>query len=81
MMLERLAIYTAVGLVLTTLGLHTTDELFWCMVALLWIAEFLARREGYEDATETAQAIWSASKAALEEAQQLNAQYENKDKQ
>jgi hypothetical protein len=77
MILERLAIYTVVGLVLNTLGLHTTDDMFWCMMALLWIAEHVARREGYDEATELAQTVWSTAKDMLDQAKQIQSLKDN----
>ena len=72
MILERLALYGTLGLVLDAQGTHWTDPLYWCVLALVWTAEHMAHAEGYSNATDLAQAVWQASKAALEEAQRLN---------
>jgi hypothetical protein len=72
MILERLAVYCALSLVLVAQGTHWTDPLYWCVLALVWVAEHLARAEGYTEATDLAHAVWQASKTALREAERLN---------
>jgi hypothetical protein len=47
-MLQRIALYTALGLVLSALGADFTHWGFWCVVGLFWASETLTRREGYE---------------------------------
>ncbi len=47
-MLQRLALYTALGLTLSALEADFTHWAFWCVVGLLWASEVLTRREGYE---------------------------------
>jgi hypothetical protein len=47
-MLQRIALYTALGLVLSALGADFTHWGFWCILALFWAAETITRREGYE---------------------------------
>ena len=72
MILERLALYCTLGLVLNAQGTHWQDPLYWCVLALVWVAEHLARAEGYSDATDLAHSVWQASKTALREAERLN---------
>ena len=48
MILQRIALYTALGLTLSALGADFTHWGFWCTVALFWASETLSRREGYE---------------------------------
>jgi hypothetical protein len=47
-MIQRIALYTALGLVLSALGADFTHWGFWCVVGLFWASETLTRREGYE---------------------------------
>ena len=47
-MLQRLALYTALGLTLSALEADFTHWAFWCVVGLFWASEVLTRREGYE---------------------------------
>ena len=47
-MLQRLALYTALGLTLSALESDFTHWAFWCVVGLFWASETLTRREGYE---------------------------------
>jgi hypothetical protein len=48
MILQRIALYTALGLVLSALGAGFNTWGFWCILALFWAAETMTRREGYE---------------------------------
>ena len=47
-MLQRLALYTALGLTLSALEADVTHWAFWCVVGLFWASGVLTRREGYE---------------------------------
>ncbi len=44
-MLQRLALYTTLGLVLDAVELTLTDWGFWCILALFIASEWLTRRE------------------------------------
>lgn len=43
---ERLALWAVLGTVLSVLGQTITEWGFWCVIALFWTAEYLARQEG-----------------------------------
>jgi hypothetical protein len=47
-MLQRIALYTVLGLVLNAVGAEFNTWGFWCILALFWGSEVLTRREGYE---------------------------------
>ena len=47
-MLQRIALYTVLGLVLNAVGADWNTWGFWCILALFWASEVLTRREGYE---------------------------------
>lgn len=47
-MLQRIALYTALGLTLSALEADYTHWAFWCVVGLFWASEVLSRRQGYE---------------------------------
>ena len=47
-MIQRIALYTALGLTLSALEADFTHWAFWCVVGLFWASEVLTRREGYE---------------------------------
>jgi hypothetical protein len=47
-MIQRIALYTVLGLVLNAVGADYTHWGFWCILALFWAAETITRREGYE---------------------------------
>ena len=44
--MTRLAVYVALALLMTVIGLQWNQAEFWCMVGLFWAAEFLNRQEG-----------------------------------
>lgn len=44
-MLQRIMLYLALGLVLTTLNASILTWQFWAVLALFWAAEMLTRRE------------------------------------
>jgi len=47
-MIQRIALYTVLGLVLNAVGAGFNTWGFWCILALFWAAETMTRREGYE---------------------------------
>jgi hypothetical protein len=47
-MLQRIALYTALGLTLSAVEADFTHWAFWCVIALFWASETLTRREGFE---------------------------------
>jgi hypothetical protein len=47
-MIQRIALYTVLGLVLSAVGAGFNTWGFWCILALFWASETITRREGYE---------------------------------
>lgn len=47
-MLTRLALYTALGLVLSAMGATLDTWQFWSVVGLFWASEHLTRQELWE---------------------------------
>jgi hypothetical protein len=47
--MTRLAVYVALALLMTVIGLQWNQVEFWCMVGLFWAAEFLNRQEGRQE--------------------------------
>lgn len=47
-MLQRLALYTTLGLLLSTMEFSVATWQFWSVVALFWASESLTRRETTE---------------------------------
>jgi hypothetical protein len=48
-MLTRIALYVTLGTVLSALGHSINDTGFWCMVALFFACDVLARKEGQDN--------------------------------
>jgi hypothetical protein len=47
-MLQRLALYVTLGLVLSALGQSWDTWGFWCVLGLFWASEHVTRREARE---------------------------------
>ena len=46
--LQRIAIYGALGLVLNTVDIQWDNPVFWCMITLFWLSNYLERQNSYE---------------------------------
>ncbi len=47
-LLQRIALYTTLGLVLNAVGAEFNTWAFWSILALFWASEALTRQEGFE---------------------------------
>jgi thiamine transporter ThiT len=47
-MIERIAVYAALALVLSAVNAHWDTWQFWCILALMWASDVLAGRQGFE---------------------------------
>ena len=47
---QRIAIYFALGMVLTTVEVTVFVWQFWCILALFWVVEFMVRKGTEEQA-------------------------------
>jgi hypothetical protein len=47
-MIQRIALYTTLGLVLNAVGVLFDTWGFWCILALYWCSEAITRREGFD---------------------------------
>jgi hypothetical protein len=61
-MLTRLALYTALGLVLSALGATLDTWQFWSVVALFWASEHVTRIEVIEQIAEEVAALQQKNK-------------------
>jgi hypothetical protein len=73
-MIQRLALYATLGLLLTNLGYTGYSEVFWCMLGLMWCAEHLARVDGYDSAMAEADRLVLYAQQLLDRAEQLSKQ-------
>ena len=78
-MIQRLALYATLGLLLTTLGYTGYSEVFWCMLGLMWCAEHLARVDGYDSAVAEADRLVLYAQQLLDRAEQLTKQQEQQE--
>ena len=46
--LQRIAIYGALGLVLNTVDIQWDNPVFWCMITLFWLSNYLERKDAFE---------------------------------
>ena len=68
MIVERLVLVTALALLLDALGLGYKTTEYWAILLALLAYGWLSYREGYEDATDLAEATWTKSKELMEQA-------------
>ena len=47
-MIQRLFLYSTLGVLANALGQTWDSWGFWCILGLFWAADVMARREGYE---------------------------------
>jgi hypothetical protein len=59
-MIERLAVWSALGITLVALGHDITEAGFWCVTGLFWAATYLARQEGEQ------QGVWLTANLDME---------------
>lgn len=55
-MIERIALYTTLGLLINSFGVETWGGSYWCLLALFWAADILGREQGQIAAAEEYQA-------------------------
>lgn len=48
-MITRIVLYATLGTLCSALGHGIDDPGFWCILALFWAGDMLARRSGMED--------------------------------
>ena len=80
-MIQRLALYATLGLLLTALGYTASTEVFWAMLGLMWCAEHLARTEGYDTAMAEANRLVQYAEQLVQRAEQITKQQEQQSKQ
>jgi hypothetical protein len=56
-MIQRIALYATLGMVLDAAALTITDLLFWCILALFLASEWMTRRELIEQLNQELQAM------------------------
>ena len=78
-MIQRLALYATLGLLLTALGYTGSSEVFWSMLGLMWCAEHLARTEGYDSAMAEANRLVQYAEQLVQRAEQLTKQQEQQE--
>ena len=76
-MITKVVLLTALGLVLSALDIEAWASWSICGCFLAW--GWHMRAEGYDDATETAQAVWQAAQRAVEEVRAHNNKQQQQD--
>ena len=75
-MLQRLALYATLGLVLDAVDQSIDQPGFWCILALFVASEWLTRREVLEQVERELRALHERELRALHERQQKQKQEE-----
>ena len=70
-MIQRIVLYATLGVLLDAMGVDVITAAFWCVVALFWAVEHIARAEGFDDAMELSQAVLHKANDMLQEAKQI----------
>lgn len=73
-MLQRIALYAVLGMVLDAAQISIQHWAFWCILALFLASEWMTRRETLERVQEYVQAVKQQIEAVHEAAKQLAAQ-------
>jgi hypothetical protein len=73
-MITDVVLFSALGFLLSALQVETLSAEWWCILGLFLAYGWHRRADGYQDATDTAQAVWQAAHKALEEAKALKQQ-------
>ena len=68
MFLQQIALYACVGFIMEATGQGWDTPLYWCMLAVLMVSNYLARREGFHEGIETANDVLVMSNRILDEA-------------
>jgi hypothetical protein len=67
-MIERLAVWLVLGMVLYAQGLGFGDWGYWCVLALTYTAEYLARQQGEQAG------VWMAANLPIEDLKEIQAE-------
>ena len=78
-MIQRLALYATLGLLLSAIGYTGYSEVFWSMLGLMWCAEHLARADGYDSAMAEADRALQLAQQLVDRAEQLTKQQEQQE--
>jgi hypothetical protein len=46
--LQRIAVYAGLGTALSAAGVQWDDMLFWCILVMFWVSNYLHGKDGYE---------------------------------
>ena len=66
-MLQRIALYATLGLLVDVLGVPTLSTNWWCLLGLVWASEWLGRREGYDQGLDDSLLIINRLEQRLKE--------------
>jgi hypothetical protein len=69
-MLERLAVYATLGVLLDVQGMNWTAWEFWCFLALFCVVDYLGRKDGFEQGLDAANDVLELSNSILEQARE-----------
>ena len=79
-MLQRIALYATLGMVLDAVELSITHWAFWCILALFIASEWMTRREVMQQVQEYIQAVKAQIERVNQAAQEVKQAIEEKNK-
>ena len=78
-MIQRLALYTALGLLLSAVQIQFDHWAFWCVVGLFWASEHLTRMETLQQVEDYVNTVKKQAQQLLAAAQAVQEQIDKKD--
>lgn len=68
MFLQQIALYACVGFIMEASGQGWDTSLYWCMLVVIMVSNYLARKEGFHDGLDAANDVLTVANRMLEEA-------------
>jgi len=78
-MFQRIALYATLGLTLDLMQQSMFSPGFWCMIAIVWAAEQLARMDARVQTIEDMQSLRQHIEQRIEQLLKLEAEHNSKD--
>jgi hypothetical protein len=70
MFVQQLVIYALVGVIMDYAGYSWDTSMYWCMLTLVIVSNYLARKEGFESGLDAANDVLELSNSILEQARE-----------
>jgi hypothetical protein len=68
MLIQQLVIYALVGMIMDYAGYGWDTSIYWCMLTLVVVSNYIARKEGFDSGLDAANDVLELSNKILEQA-------------